>query len=276
MQRPWFLFHRCGDLAKAPCKACERLQQFSRCFHLTASKSFTSSVSSSCLTDTPAPVLTPDGTPPVCRSFLLRQNSSTGGCPAHSLFSLLPQPVVSIMSLPTPPTRAHIPASSFPAIETPPSAQGISSSSPSPFQSPDISRPPSPSQVNSSRPTASRGTSQVPSEDSRWAASRSGSLSKDPLVKKSRPFVASPSLWERVKGLVPGSGAAAEEQRGRRPSVLAEGGERMVQQDGRWKVGWPMSREKAQLVLSFAMIALVSPTSLLEDHVLTLFLHRSA
>ncbi|SCV71363.1 BQ2448_2951 [Microbotryum intermedium] len=192
------------------------------------------------------------------------------------------------MDLPTPPLQAHIPASAFPATTTPHAQGAAAFGTPplSPFGSPNVSRPPSPTTAASSTMlfdhySRSNSTNRLIEHE------RSMSRSKDPQFKqqqrRSRP---SASLLSKLVALLPSSTsaeAAESHPRGRRRSISHAAGEEI--ELGHLRVaGAPMAlhssaaslrsskttsathsaarqgwftRDKAQLCIAFAMIFMV-------------------
>ncbi|BGP43687.1 hypothetical protein JCM10449v2_007732 [Rhodotorula kratochvilovae] len=171
------------------------------------------------------------------------------------------------MALPSPPIAAHLPRTSS-----------------SPLSSPFPSRPPSPSQPPTSQGAEPRTAYAYPytpdlssaahTPASSAPASRSASLSKDPLLKpRARrgslrgQGAQGVSAWLRAAlsrdGKSEGGGELELEERGRAARRMSAGtAERASVHGGgegaqRQKRGLRMSKERAQLVVAFAMIALV-------------------
>ncbi|GAA6008799.1 hypothetical protein JCM10207_001728 [Rhodosporidiobolus poonsookiae] len=167
------------------------------------------------------------------------------------------------MDLPSPPVAARVAA--------PPSSSAFDFSPPT--SSPISSRPPSPSgqRISYAYPvTPSVGTSAAPSA----AASRSGSLSKDPLLRRQRNRGGVAGWFRRFLADTGSQQESHElgERRGRRLSAAQveaaldrnrerEDARRAVKaqaasaaEKGPW---WKLSKERQQLVVAFAMIALV-------------------
>lgn len=148
-------------------------------------------------------------------------------------------------------------------------ASAVQSSNP--FDTPPVSRPPSPtlphplldSLVDAERLQASGASTPATSRASSW--SRSGSHSKDPLFKKTQ--IVRQGTWGALKQLSPFGAKGKEEPRGRRLSTNA--GEMEMRSGIRVAMGevegmtggkrrtLPMSRDRAQMVVAFLMIALV-------------------
>ncbi|SCZ89509.1 BZ3500_MvSof-1268-A1-R1_Chr1-1g01226 [Microbotryum saponariae] len=197
------------------------------------------------------------------------------------------------MDLPTPPSQAHIPASAFPAA-TPPHAQGAAAMGTpplSPFESPNVSRPPSPTTAASSTmlfDPYSRSSSKNRLLDHH---ERSLSRGKDPAYKlqlqKQQRSRASASLLSKLVALLPSSDTAnstGPHTRGRRRSISHEAAGEEIELGNLHVVGAPMTlhstaaslrsvktssathsaarqgwftRDRAQLYIAFAMIFMV-------------------
>ncbi|SGY35938.1 BQ5605_C002g01819 [Microbotryum silenes-dioicae] len=197
------------------------------------------------------------------------------------------------MKLPTPPLQAHIPASAFPAA-TPPQAQGAAAMGTpplSPFESPNVSRPPSPTTAASSTmlfDPYSRSSSMKRLLDHH---ERSLSRGKDPAYKlqpqKQQRSRAPSSLLSKLVALLTLSDTAAStgpHTRGRRRSISHAAAGEEIELGNLHVVGAPMTlhstaaslrsvktssathsaarqgwftRDRAQLYIAFAMIFMV-------------------
>ncbi|KAM0753735.1 MFS general substrate transporter [Meredithblackwellia eburnea MCA 4105] len=154
------------------------------------------------------------------------------------------------------PPKAHIPLSSFPAA-SPLHVQGISRP-PSPSSTPQTpvpSRPPSPSRPELHETYSIDDISYPPTSNSsfvRPSNSRSVSRSKDPFFKRVHAVGRGGKLsflpWLRRTHETP--------HRGRTGFLEGESSNALVVSPSK-SMRWPLSRERAQMIVAFCMIGLV-------------------